>query len=47
MAGAGLREYYEPRTGAGMGALDFGWSSLVMDMIDPDLSAAASSHLDS
>jgi glycogen debranching enzyme len=47
VAGAGLREYYEPSTGAGMGALDFGWSSLVMDMIEPDLSGAASSHLDS
>jgi hypothetical protein len=47
VARAGLREYYEPSTGAGMGALDFGWSSLVMDMIDPDLSGAAASHLDS
>jgi hypothetical protein len=47
VATAGLREYYEPHTGAGMGALDFGWSSLVMELIDPDLSAAAASHLDS
>ena len=31
----GLREYYEARTGAGMGARDFGWSSLVWEMADP------------
>jgi hypothetical protein len=33
---SGLREYYHPRTGAGMGALDFGWSSLVLELFDPD-----------
>jgi len=32
----GLREYYHPRTGAGMGAVDFGWSSLAMELIEPD-----------
>ena len=32
----GLREYYNPYTGQGMGAVDFGWSSLVMELIDPD-----------
>jgi hypothetical protein len=31
----GLREYYEARTGEGMGAVDFGWSSLVWEMVDP------------
>jgi hypothetical protein len=31
----GLREYYDSRTGAGMGALDFGWSSLVWEIADP------------
>jgi hypothetical protein len=31
----GLREYYDARTGAGMGAQDFGWSSLVWEMVDP------------
>jgi hypothetical protein len=41
---AGLREYYDPYTGEGMGATDFSWSALVMELIDPD-SAAASSHL--
>jgi len=28
----GLREYYHPRTGAGMGAVNFGWSTLVMEL---------------
>ncbi|MDQ6774708.1 MAG: hypothetical protein M3071_00480 [Actinomycetota bacterium] len=37
-----LREYYHPFTGAGMGATDFGWSSLIMEMIDPDDRAATS-----
>ena len=30
---AGLREYYDPYTGGGMGAYDFSWSALIMDMI--------------
>jgi hypothetical protein len=33
---SGLREYYNPLTGAGMGAMDFGWSSLVLELTDPD-----------
>ncbi|MGN6870152.1 MAG: MGH1-like glycoside hydrolase domain-containing protein [Solirubrobacteraceae bacterium] len=41
---AGLREYYDPYTGEGMGATDFSWSALVMELIDPD-AQAASSHL--
>ena len=45
VAGAGLREYYDPRTGAGMGARDFAWSSLVLELLDPDPVAAATSHL--
>ncbi len=28
----GLREYYDPRTGKGMGARDFAWSALVAEM---------------
>jgi hypothetical protein len=39
---SGLREYYHPYTGAGMGATDFGWSSLVLEMIDPDPRASSS-----
>jgi hypothetical protein len=37
-----LREYYNPFTGRGMGATDFGWSSLIMEMIEPDDRAATS-----
>ncbi len=40
----GLREYYDPRTGAGLGARDFAWSALVAELADPD-PAAARSHL--
>ncbi len=31
----GLREYYDPRDGTGMGAKDFAWSALVAEMGDP------------
>ena len=31
---AGFREYYNPLTGEGYGAQDFGWSTLVIDMIE-------------
>jgi len=40
----GLREYYDPRTGAGLGARDFAWSALAAELADPD-PAAARSHL--
>jgi hypothetical protein len=42
VAREGLREYYNPHTGGGMGATDFGWSSLVMELLDPDPRAAGS-----
>jgi hypothetical protein len=29
----GFREYYDPRTGQGHGARDFGWSTLVVDLL--------------
>ena len=45
VAPAGLREYYQPRTGAGMGARDFGWSTLVLELLEPDLDAARTSYL--
>jgi len=32
----GLREYYDPRTGAGLGARDFAWSALLAEMTEPD-----------
>jgi hypothetical protein len=38
---SGLREYYNPFSGAGMGQVDFGWSALVMELADPDDRAAA------
>jgi hypothetical protein len=40
----GLREYYDPRTGTGLGARDFAWSALVAELAEPD-PAAARSHL--
>ncbi len=44
VAREGLREYYDPYSGAGMGAEHFSWSALAMELADPD-PAAASSHL--
>jgi hypothetical protein len=40
IAAAGVREYYNPYTGAGMGARDFGWSTLVLEMLEPLTSSA-------
>ena len=40
----GLREYYDPSTGRGMGAPDFAWSALAIELADPD-PAARSSYL--
>jgi glycogen debranching enzyme len=31
----GLREYYDPYSGGGMGAVDFAWSALMMELIEP------------
>lgn len=39
---AGLREYYHPRTGAGMGAANFAWSTLVMELAGREPQARAS-----
>jgi mannosylglycerate hydrolase MGH1-like protein len=44
VAREGLREYYDPRSGKGLGAKDFAWSTLVCELADPD-PAAANSHL--
>jgi hypothetical protein len=46
LARFGLREYYDPVTGAGMGAINFGWSSLALELLEPD-QRAAQSYLDS
>jgi hypothetical protein len=37
-----LREYYDPYTGRGMGASDFAWSALLVDMLERDPRAATS-----
>ena len=38
----GLREYYDPRDGTGLGAVDFAWSALIAEMADPVPEADAS-----
>jgi hypothetical protein len=35
VAREGLREYYDPRSGKGLGAKDFAWSALIAEMADP------------
>jgi hypothetical protein len=35
VAREGFREYYEARSGRGMGARDFGWSTLLVELVDP------------
>ena len=39
---SGLREYYNPYTGAGMGTESFAWSTLVSEITQPDPRAASS-----
>jgi hypothetical protein len=36
VAREGLREYYDPGTGKGLGAVDFAWSALVTELAAPD-----------
>jgi hypothetical protein len=43
--GAGLREYFDPRDGTGLGATDFAWSTLILELAEPDLEAARRSYL--
>ena len=38
----GLREYYDPHTGEGLGATEFAWSTLMLEMTDPDPAAPRS-----
>ncbi len=45
IAGAGLREYLNPYTGGGLGASDFAWSALALELAEPDLDAARRSYL--
>jgi hypothetical protein len=37
MGREGFREYYESRSGRGMGAHDFGWSTLIVELLDPSV----------
>jgi hypothetical protein len=41
---SGLREFYDPRDGRGMGATAFAWSSLALELLEADEQAACS-HL--
>ena len=36
VARSGLREYYDPRDGTGLGAKEFAWSALICELIDPE-----------
>ena len=38
----GLHEYYDPYTGRGLGAPQFAWSSLALEIVEPDPLAATS-----
>ncbi|MGD9735781.1 MAG: hypothetical protein AB7V58_09270 [Solirubrobacterales bacterium] len=42
VAREGLREYYDPRSGRGLGARDFAWSALICELADPDPAATTS-----
>jgi hypothetical protein len=42
IAREGLREYYDPRSGKGLGAVDFAWSALIAELASPDDAAKAS-----
>jgi len=37
-----LREFYEPYSGEGLGAKEFGWSSLIAELAEPDPAAPGS-----
>ena len=45
VAASGLREYYDPFTGRGMGAVDFAWSTLILELLATDMAPAARSYL--
>jgi hypothetical protein len=42
VAREGLREYYDPRSGKGLGAKDFAWSALIAELASADEGAATS-----
>ena len=39
---SGLREYYDPFTGKGMGTVSFAWSTLAIEIAAPDPRAGSS-----
>ncbi len=41
VAREGLREYYDPRNGKGLGAKDFAWSALIAELADPTRRSAS------
>ncbi len=41
----GSREFYEPFTGEGLGAKEFGWSALIAELADPDPKLEAGGYL--
>ena len=41
---SGLREFYDPRDARGMGAREFAWSALALELAEPD-ERAHGSHL--
>ena len=41
VAREGFREYYESRSGRGMGAHNFGWSTLLWELVDPTTGSPA------
>jgi Mannosylglycerate hydrolase MGH1-like glycoside hydrolase domain len=42
VATEGLHEYYDPYSGRAMGAVDLGWTSLIIEMLEPDARARSS-----
>ena len=40
VAREGLREFYDPHDGSGMGAGDFAWSALALEFLDPENASA-------
>ena len=42
VARSGLREYYDPYDGSGQGQRNFAWSTLILEMIEPDPRAGSS-----
>jgi len=46
VAAEGLREFYDPFSGSGMGAQDFAWSALALELADADLASPDAASAD-